>query len=149
MTVLLTILAALAITLVPGGMGRPCVDRAGGIRRRYPLKQFVWYAIQTGIVAWVLYIDHISGMNRPGVALVLGVGWALSFTVVVHLAANGCRALWRLLRPAPAIGGHGLDGVIGDQRPGEALPLRRGLAVGDVREHLRRAGVRDNPRQLR
>ncbi len=114
------------------------------------MKQFVWYAIQTGIVAWVLYIDYVSGMNRPGVALLLGVGWALSFTVVVHLTWNGLRRLWGWLhgRPAP-IGGQGLNRVVGHESPREALPLRRGLAVGEVSEHLRRAGVGYHTRKLR
>ena len=131
-------------------MGGARLDGPCCARRRYPLKQFVWYAIQTGIVVWVLYIDYVSGLNRPGVALLLGVGWALSFTVVAHLAWNGLCRLWRWLHGRPAaVGGQGLDRVVGNESPREALPLRRGLAVGEVTEHLRRTRVRDNPRKLR
>lgn len=87
-------------------MGRARVDRAGGLRRRYPLKQFVWYAIQTGIVGIVLYGYHQSGGRDYGIALLLGIGWALCATVLFHLCAEGLRRLAVLVLPSRAKNRH-------------------------------------------
>lgn len=68
------------------------------------MKQFVWYAIQTGIVVGIFYFDSTRPEPAPGAALVLGVGWAIAFTVVIHLIADGLKRLaWRLgvLAPHP------------------------------------------------
>ncbi len=109
------------------------------------MKQFVWYAIQTTIVGWLLYIDHINGGQRPGLALVAGIGLALSFTVVVHLIGNGLRRLWNWLRPAS---GQRLGRIVGDEEPGERLLPGRSARLGEVGENLPRLGVRDHPRKL-
>lgn len=65
------------------------------------MKQFVWYAIQTGIVVGIVAFDASRVEPQPGVALFLGVGWAISFTVVVHLFAEWGRRLWRRFVPVP------------------------------------------------
>ncbi len=82
------------------------------------MKQFVWYAIQTGIVVGIVYFDSTRPHPTPGAALFLGVGWALSFTVVVHLIGNGFRRLWRWFVPVPHVVGERRNdgrGIVADR----------------------------------
>lgn len=67
------------------------------------MKQFVWYAIQTGIAVGIIYFDSTRPEPNPGAAIFLGVGWAIAFTVVVHLFADWARRLWWLLFPLPHV----------------------------------------------
>lgn len=79
------------------------------------MKQFLWYALQTGIVAVVLYGYHQSGGRDYGIALILGIGWALCATVVFYLIADGVRRLSVLILPRRRKNGDPV--AIGDQRP--------------------------------
>lgn len=112
-----------------------------------PLKQFVWYTVQSGIVALFLYVDHINGGQRPGLALMIGIGMALSFTVVVHLIGNGLRRLWDWLHRRAAASKR-LGGIVRHEETSERLLPGRRPRLGEVSENLPRLRVGDHPRKL-
>jgi hypothetical protein len=63
------------------------------------LRQFLWYAFQTAIVVWIMWVDYQSPDPKPGIALALGIGWALALTVLLHLIGGGIRRLAILIFP--------------------------------------------------
>lgn len=103
------------------------------------MKQFLWYAIQTGIVAVVLYGYHQSGGRDYGVALLLGIGWALCATVIFYLIADGMRRLAVLVLPGRRKDGDALS--VSDKRP--LVPLN---LLGTVSRGERKSGVDRRPR---
>lgn len=86
------------------------------------LRQAPWYAMQTGIVALVLYVDHLHGGHRTGLALLLGVGWALAATVVIHLILNGIRRLRGGNVPPPLVEDRDAIAISPDRR--SIFPLK-------------------------
>lgn len=55
------------------------------------VKQFFWYAFQTVIAGGIIIFDASRPEPNPGAAIVLGVGWAIAATVVIHLFAEWLR----------------------------------------------------------
>jgi hypothetical protein len=105
------------------------------------LKQFLWYAFQTAIVAVVVYGYVDSGGQQVGLALALGIGWALCATISVHLTLSGLRRLAVLILPRRR---ENRDAIaIGEDRPLVPLELLGGVngGEGDTR--------RDRPLRLR
>ena len=89
------------------------------------MKQFLWYAMQTAIVVVVVYGYAQTGGERYGLALALGIGWALCATVLIHLAINGLRRLKELILPRRV---EDRDPVaIPEDRPLVSLDLLRGV----------------------
>lgn len=119
------------------------MDRTGRFRRgvENAVKQFFWYAFQTAIVVVVLYGYHQSGGRDYGIALILGIGWALCATVVFYLIGDGLRRLAVLVLPGRRKDGDALR--VGDKRP--LVPLDflgsvdrgEGKAGADRRSRLR------------
>lgn len=106
-------------------MGCPGVDGTGCFRwgLENAMKQATWYLFQTAIVVGVVAFDSTRPNSQPGVALLLGVGWALSATVVIHLflsLARKIRERWNNRR-----------GVVTDRR-GRG---RRGDTIGQISLH--------------
>lgn len=102
-------------------MGRPDMDGPCRFRRGVEdaVKQFLWYATQTAIVAVVLYGYHESGGRDYGIALILGIGWALCATIVFYLIADGIRRLAVLILTSRRENGNAVS--IGNKRP--LIPL--------------------------
>ncbi len=83
------------------------------------MKQAFWYTFQTAIVVWVVYVDRMSPEPKLGVALLLGVGWAISLTILLHLIGNGIRRLLVLVLPSRIEQGHSV--AVKDRLP--VVPL--------------------------
>lgn len=57
-------------------------------------RRLPWYVFQTAIVAGLVWFDHAHGKpSRPGLALAMGIGYAIAFTILIHLTINGVRRL--------------------------------------------------------
>ncbi len=80
-------------------MGRPDMDRPCRFWRGVEdaVKQAFWYAFQTCIAVGIIIFDATRPEPHPGAAIVLGVGWAIAATVVIHLFAEWFRRLGRYL----------------------------------------------------
>lgn len=100
---------------------------------RTALSQVFWYSVQIAIVAFWLYVDWDESQRtgqpaRPMLALFLGVGMAITFTVICAMLRELFLSLWRRLRGVeirhvsePAHEGDGLLAPRGGH--GEALEL--------------------------
>jgi hypothetical protein len=120
-------------------MGLSCMDRTGRFRRGVEdaLKQFLWYAFQTAIVLGIIAFDASRPDPNPGAAIILGVGWAIAATVVIHLFAEWFRRLWRWFVPLPhevrerrddsrRVVPHGVSGGAREQPVGHVTASRPG-----------------------
>ena len=98
--------------------------------RTSPLTQAGWLVFQTAIVAFVVYVDYeVGNPRRPGIALALGIGWAISATVLLHLLFNGLRRAVNALRR------------IKHKQSGKALALDRRLSVGQATQERPRSRI--------
>ena len=93
--------------------------------RTSPLTQAGWLMFQTAIVGVVMLADYESGAPRPGLALALGIGWALSATVLLHLLFNWLRRAVNALRR------------VEHKQPRQALPLGRRVRIGEPPQERR------------
>ena len=100
----------------------------------WPVKA-VWYVLQTAIVAWVMWIDYSTGDPRPGIALILGIGWALSATVLLSLGLNGLRRFSR-----------GLRSIVRHKISRERLTPSGRLCLSETAEQSRRPRIGNDPR---
>ena len=102
-------------------------------------RRLPWLVFQTAIVVSIVWVDYERGdPSRPGLALALGVGMALSLTILLTLCWNGLRWLADALRR-----------VIGHKEPSERLPPTGRLGIGEVSEHLRGVRIGDDLRKIR
>lgn len=121
-------------------MDRPCRFWRGV---EDAVKQAFWYATQTAIVAVVLYGYHQSGGRDYGIALILGIGWALCATVVFYLIADGIRRLAVLVLPRRREDRNAIG--VRDKRPFVPLNLLRPVDGGQGKGRVdRRPRLRDS-----
>ncbi len=103
--------------------------------RTSPLTQAGWIVFQTAIVGVVLLSDYEMGNPpRPGLALALGIGWALSATVLLHLTFNGLRRAVNALRR------------VKHEKPRQPLALGGRLRTGQPPQKRRGARISYDPR---
>lgn len=98
-------------------------------------RRLPWYVFQTAVVGFFVWFDHVhANPSRPGLALAMGTGMAIAFTVLFHLCWNGIRRLVQALRP-----------VVRHEKSGESLPPTGSPGSGQVLEHFSRPRVGDDP----
>lgn len=95
-------------------------------------QRLFWFALQIGIVGFFIYVCYDIGReDQLGIFVVMGIGYALTVTVLLTLALNAIRRLKaRLSVKRDKITGDGpLSGV--GPLTGEFLEHRPGTRIGD------------------
>ena len=100
------------------------------------MRQVLWYALQIGIVVGLLVWDAHRPEPQPGLTLLVGIGYALTATIVVNLIGNGWRRLTRLLLPSRVKDGNAVlvPKDIGSRRDERDADVARRPRIGGSRK---------------